>query len=327
MNMKRDFKAQIEREIILSSDFLGVDIMQTKKAIRAKNRPIKEFLGPYKSRLIIDNLASKVCRAYEMPVLNDFQLDITFNSLCERLYNYCMLDDQDSFKKGVMGDFFKRFFRLLKNIASPRKAAKLAVLGPKDSGKSTLWKALGGITEAKPNTLYEPVPSFVMTRVDGTKVRITETHDIGGDDDGMAGLYSLYENLIDEGTFIYYMVPLIEAESKKVSFPKIMTRVRSDLLKISKVVTEKQIKKFGLKFLLTHLYDFKIQNPACDEQMLCLQFLKEIEKSKRKGPVGEKLSNYGKELSDIVMVAELDETKAQILGKNYIEEIKNEIGG
>ncbi len=208
-------------------------------------------------------------------------------------------------------------FLLLIGLFLPDKASYIVILGPKRSGKSNLWKDLGGIEEVKANTGYEPIQSFEIKRSNGTTVKISETADIGGEDE-FVGDY--YDRLIKEDTFIYYLV-----DSNDVTVPSKMQRVRSDLLKIDKTVKEKGIKeKVGFKFILTHYYDYSRNNPNSNEYDLFRLFLKGLEKSKGKGVIGSRLKDDN--LKDIMMVAELDEMKAKELGKDYIEVIKNEIG-
>lgn len=206
---------------------------------------------------------------------------------------------------------------LLIDMFLPDKANSIVLLGTKCSGKSTLWKELGGIEEVRANTNWEPVQSFEITRSNGTKVKISETADIGGED-FVVGDY--YGRLIKEDTFIYYLV-----DSNDVSSSSKMQRVRSDLIKINKIINEKGIEEnIGFKFILTHFYDYMKNNPNSTEYNLYRLFLKAIEKSKGRGVIGSKLSD--EKLSEVMMVAELNEKKAKKLGKDYIDIIRNEIG-
>ena len=197
------------------------------------------------------------------------------------------------------------------------KANSIVILGTKRSGKSTLWKGLGGIEQVKANTAFEPVNSFVITRKDGSKVSVSETYDVGGEEYFVAN----YGTMIKEGSFIYYLV-----DSNEVTSPSKMTRIRSDLVKIDKVVKEKGIEdNFGFKFVLTHFLDYTEKNPGSGEYDLYRLFLNSLEKSKGRGVIGARLSNG--DFKRIMMVAELDEKKAKKLGTDYIDIIKNEIGG
>lgn len=206
---------------------------------------------------------------------------------------------------------------LLIGLLIPDKAKNIIILGTKEAGKTTLWLGLGGIKEYKPNTLVEPIQSFTITRADGTQVVISETKDIGGEDWNVPN----YDELIKEETFIYYLV-----NSNKITFHDYMVRVRSDLLKINKTMKDKGIPEdtIGFKFLLTHYYDYKQNNPRNNEHELYRQFWNELRKIEGKGAIGKRLT--AEKYEEKMMVVELDSRKAAILGKNYIDIIKNEIG-
>ena len=133
------------------------------------------------------------------------------------------------------------------DLLFPDKAKNIIILGTKRSGKSTLWKGLGGIQSVRANTRLEPIRSFVITRKDGSKVTISETYDIGGEEENVKD----YSRIIKEEPFIYYLV-----NSNEVSDPTTMKQVRSNLVKIEKVLKEKGIEKFGFKYILTCFYDF-----------------------------------------------------------------------
>ncbi|MCR5325440.1 MAG: hypothetical protein K6E37_01670 [Bacteroidales bacterium] len=230
-----------------------------------------------------------------------------------------------------MASFFRKALDVLETIITipffpilfliglflPDKANSIVILGTKYSGKTTLWKELGGIEEVRPNTNWEPVQSFEINRSNGTKVKISETADIGGEDWAVGDYYG---RLIKEDTFIYYLV-----DSNDVSLSSKMQRVRSDLIKIDKIVKEKGIKeRIGFKFILTHFYDYTKTHPNSNEYDLYRLFLKALDKSKGRGVIGSKLGND--KISEVMMVAELDEEKAKKLGKDYIGIIRNEIG-
>lgn len=206
---------------------------------------------------------------------------------------------------------------LIIGLFLPDKANSIVILGTKRSGKSSLWKGLGGIEQVKANTSLEPVSSFVITRKDSSKVTVSATYDIGGEDEFVAN----YGTMIKEGSFIYYLV-----DSNEVTNPSRMKRIRSDLVKIDKVVKKKEIEdSFGFKFILTHFFDYTEKNPGSSEYDLYRIFLKGLEKSKGRGVIGTRLSDD--DFKKIMMVAEFDEKKAKLLGTDYIDVIKNEIGG
>ncbi|MBR5174801.1 MAG: hypothetical protein IKW89_02595 [Bacteroidales bacterium] len=212
---------------------------------------------------------------------------------------------------------FGSLLYIIIGLLFPSKAKSIAIIGTKWAGKTTLWKGLGGIKEYKPNTQVEPIQSFTITRANGTTVVISHTYDIGGEDDYVCE----YEKLIKEDTFIYYLV-----DANRITLHDYLVRVRSDLVKIDKIVKSKKIPedKLGFKFIITHYYDYTKSNPFNSEYELYRQFLNGLKGSEGRGVIGKRLTvdNYSK----IMMVAELDPQKAAYLKKNYIDIIKNEIG-
>lgn len=241
-----------------------------------------------------------------------------------------MLNVSDN-KFFIMAGFFKKAleflteviaipfipFLLLIGLLLPKKAKSIVILGTKRAGKTTLWEGLGGIETIRANTSVEPIQSFEITRSDGTKVTISETYDIGGEDDFVGE----YGRIIKDGTFIYYLV-----DSNEIRSSATMARIRSDLVKFDKVAKEKSIKNLGFRFILTHYYDYTKNNPGKSEYDLYRAFLKGLEKSKGRGIIGDRLEK-AEDYYDIMMVAELDKKKARKIGTNYIDYIKNEIGG
>lgn len=230
-----------------------------------------------------------------------------------------------------MANFFKKALEFIEEVLTipfiplllliglllPNKAKSIVILGPKRSGKSTLWQGLGGVETVRVNTQMEPIQSFEITRSNGTKVKISETYDVGGED----YFVGEYGHLIKDGTFIYYLV-----DSNTICSSATMARVRSDLVKFDKVAKEKSIKNLGFKYILTHYYDYTINNPGKSEYELYRVFLNGLENSKGRGIIGDRLVK-DEDCYDIMMVAELDKGKARKLGINYIDYLKNEIGG
>lgn len=218
---------------------------------------------------------------------------------------------------GLLVRLFSGFFEWLGKLFSPSKTANLVILGTKGTGKTTLWKGLGGLSVVKSNTTIEPVRSFKFVRTNGTEVKVSSTYDIGGEVDFVA----YYGDLIINDCFVYYLV-----DSTKVRDKDYMVRIRSDIRKLNKVLNDKGITKFGIKFLLTHFYKYQLENSkTCSEYDLYREFANGLGKSKGKGLIGERLSE--KDYQIIMLAVELNEKKAQKLGKNYVEIIKNEIGG
>lgn len=128
---------------------------------------------------------------------------------------------------------------------SPSKETKkIAILGTQASGKTTLWNKLRD--QVCPEHYYitpeSPIDKFDIS-IDGRTVSICATKDFGGTDIWVQH----YEDVIDDGTFIYYLVDLTRLKETK-------REIRSRLQKISKIIKEKKYKDCGLKIIATH-YD------------------------------------------------------------------------
>ena len=125
-----------------------------------------------------------------------------------------------------------------------KKTKKIAILGAVASGKTTLWNKLRDqvCPEHDSNNYEGPIDKFDIS-IDGRTVSICATKDIVGTDDWVQD----YESVIQEGTFIYYLVDLTRLKETK-------REIRSRLQKISKIIKEKKYKDCGLKIIATH-YD------------------------------------------------------------------------
>ena len=321
---KIEFKGKLEAALL---DAGGSDILKTLSATKHPKEPLEKFFGE-RTPWIVEEVYNKVCQELfiESPDLKYIDVDISFGDLCENLYSHYLSTitvDEEPTSDSNIGDIDKKkgiidvIFGFLKNIFLPTKSAYIVILGTKRAGKSTLWKGLGGIKEVKANTGFgEPVGTFKFKRANGTTVRILDATDIGGEDDKVP----MFGRLLKEGCYIYYLV-----DSNDVSSPSGMKRVRSDILRLSNDIKNKQIRNFGIKFLLTHFYEYRQNNPTTGEDELYNQFYQALYKSKGRGAIGEKLDTD--EYESLMMIAELDENKAAKLGIDSINKIKNEIGG
>lgn len=133
---------------------------------------------------------------------------------------------------------------------SPSKETKkIAILGAIASGKTTLWNKLRDqvCPEHYSPTYEDPIDKFDIS-IDGRTVSICATKDIGGSDDWVQD----YESVIQEGTFIYYLVDLTKLQDKRQD-------TRSRLQRISIFIKENNHKDCGLKILATH-YDVYSNN-------------------------------------------------------------------
>lgn len=178
-------------------------------------------------------------------------------------------------------DFFfppSLLWKLLKNLLSPTKATSIAVLGMKGSGKSTLWKGLGGVKAVKNDTRVEKIPSFTLVREDGSSVVINETIDIGGED----SYVKYYDELVTPNCFVYYV-----ADANRIQDYQYYRKIRSDLRKIDSVLQKKAItpEQFGFKILLSHYDEYKQIMPDCSKEELYRTFFDKMASIKSTGYV------------------------------------------
>jgi GTPase SAR1 family protein len=130
---------------------------------------------------------------------------------------------------------------IIANIAEDTK--NVVILGPKASGKTTLWNQLRGLKtpNSHENTSKEEIKSFSIKTKTGIERKISTSYDIGGGDQWVAD----YDKLIKENkTFILFLIDLTNAEGKK-------SEVRARLLKIFKIIEDKKLEDCGIKILGT----------------------------------------------------------------------------
>ena len=138
------------------------------------------------------------------------------------------------------------------------KTRRIVILGSIASGKTTLWNQLRGLGYGREHvqTASTIIDSFKMKGKDH-EVTIKATKDIGGGDQWVKE----YDNLILEDTFIYYLIDLTQLEGKKCK------DTRARLQKISKVISEKELKNCGLKILATHYDQYSRQHRCSKDEV------------------------------------------------------------
>lgn len=184
-------------------------------------------------------------------------------------------------------------------LLSPGDAKRIAILGSRSSGKTTLWYQLRNYFEKiRPTEGIESLDSFQIS-YDGKTKEITSPKDYGGADE----LVKLYDEVIEKDTFIYYLVDLNTLNDFKKD-----TRAR--LLKIAKVIKEKSLKKedYGFRLVATHYKEYH-NNTNKSKAEACQELINVLE-----------LGNMKEEIVDpkTVMVAELTDS-------NDIEQFRKQI--
>ena len=127
-------------------------------------------------------------------------------------------------------------------LATPdKKTTRIAILGLKASGKTTLWNGLRGARFSSDfQTAKDRVRSFTIKK-DGKELTIEESSDIGGDNQWVIE----YDNLIKDGTFVFF---LVDATDKKTdSRSSIRSRVQKILGRMNNA------SNCGARILITHI--------------------------------------------------------------------------
>lgn len=159
---------------------------------------------------------------------------------------------------GVIGGLLGGLIGLLIGALAPEDASRIAIFGSKGSGKTTLWKQLKGELENKEYELTygkQKIDSFSIQYKGKTKT-IEKSADFSGADD----MVKLYHEIIEEGTFIYYLIDLTKLKEFK-------RETRARLQVISKITKEKKIEKnAGLRLIGTHYDDYRRKTGKSKDQ-------------------------------------------------------------
>lgn len=191
-------------------------------------------------------------------------------------------------------------FTILVMTTPNEKTKKVVILGSIAAGKTTLWNQLKGLgyKEEHVQTSQSQIDSF---KIQGKnhEVTIESTKDIGGGD----SFVRYYDELIQEGTFVYFLIDLNRMNETR-------REVRARLQKIFKIVAEKKFKDCGLKILATH-FDEYTQKKKCSKDQAKNDIMELMEFDKIKGK--DKI-----DFSKLILAVNLLDAKD-------IEIIKNEI--
>lgn len=141
----------------------------------------------------------------------------------------------------------------------------IVILGCAGSGKTHLWRKLQGehYDESDRATHLEKVKSFVLGRNRNGIVHVKETDDIAGSD----GFIKKYDKLIEDDTFVYFLINLTRLEEEKQDN-------RSRLDKIGRIKRNK--KNVKLNIIGTHAIEYNINEKAARKAILEKVFSKDI---------------------------------------------------
>lgn len=167
---------------------------------------------------------------------------------------------------------------------SAGEAESIAILGSRNAGKTTLWKQLRGEFENADNirtTVGKEEISEFTIEYDGTKKTIKKSADFGGTDE----LVHRYGEIIEDGTFIFYLIDLTMLKENK-------DETRGRLRAIATIIKKREL-KVGLQLIGTHYKKFQETTGLSKE---------EAKKSLENSLVG-KIKNV--EINDRILIAEL----------------------
>lgn len=152
----------------------------------------------------------------------------------------------------IIAIMFGGIITLLLGLASSpneEKTRRIIILGSSMSGKTTLWNQLKNRKIG-----YDYIPTPGQTVIDSFKVkykdhevRVLATKDIGGSD---AWVKYYNELIIEDGTFIYFLVDLTRLQDAK-------QEIRSRLQLISKCIKDKKLNNCGFKIIATHFDEYE----------------------------------------------------------------------
>lgn len=145
------------------------------------------------------------------------------------------------------------------NFAPNEKTKSIVILGSIASGKTTLWNRLRGLgyKEEHVQTSEAIIDSF---KIQGKEheVTIKSTKDFGGGNRWV----KYYDELINEDTFVYYLIDLTRLDEKTCK------ETRSRLQKIFKIISENNFNNCGLKILATHFDEYIRQNKYSKDKVI-----------------------------------------------------------
>ena len=126
-----------------------------------------------------------------------------------------------------------------------KKTKKIAILGIKGAGKTTLWNGLRDESDVETvTTHYQKIEEFSL-KSGKDEVKIASTKDMGGGD----YYVPYYDELIEDGTFVYFLVDINTIKENKDA-------IRMRLRKIFNMIKGESggagKKDCGFKILVTH---------------------------------------------------------------------------
>lgn len=142
------------------------------------------------------------------------------------------------------------------------ETVSIAILGEKGAGKSTMWNYLRGIKGTPQVTTISDIEEFVFaTKSDGTQLKIKRTKDLGG---GQGFVQGYDDVIVENGCFIFYFMPMDSMKDEAAR-----TRIKSRKDKIYRLLEERKLKDYGVKFVLTYADKFDANEQREWEEKTC----------------------------------------------------------
>lgn len=198
---------------------------------------------------------------------------------------------------------FDILFRIIgfwkQNRKLRKSACTIAILGSKGAGKTTLWQQLSnrykGKDEVRPTLYTEDTDEFIIN-YNGELRRVLKSKDYNGDDNAV----SSYKDVIQKGTFIFYLIDLTTLEENK----------EETAARLQKIIIDCEMKNLkifedvGLHLVATHYNEWKEKNQGKCEQDAKQELLSHIDFDDINGL--NKIKN-SKKFLDLIIVAELSD--------------------
>lgn len=174
----------------------------------------------------------------------------------------------DPWRFGILNlgyELARLFWKIWKEYHPDSTTKSIVILGCAGSGKTHLWRKLQGerYDESDRATHLEKVKSFVLGQNRNGIVHVKETDDISGSD----GFIEKYDKLIEDDTFVYFLINLTRLEEEKQDN-------RSRLYKIGTIIQNK--KNVKLNIIGTHAIGYNINEKAARKAILEKVFSRNI---------------------------------------------------
>ena len=202
-----------------------------------------------------------------------------------------------------IGEMIVLIVKFLFGKLSPSNATRIAILGSKSVGKSTLWNQLRNCFDGSRTTVgIESLEEFIIEYNGKTKT-IISPKDYSGDQN----LVKQYDDVIQEETFIYYLIDLTTVQEKE-------SDTRARIQKIFQVIKSKSLKEsdLGFKLVATHYNDYFNQTAKTREEAL-IDLLRIIDFNSIEGVKIDNKNNKNVIVAELTNPDEINQFRKEII--------------